>query len=82
MMSPQLQQIKVYTLHSSDERVHVTVYAGCPAYLYVTSDGLTEGEVDAALMDMAAQLPAPCCVIMHPLFILEEMIGKESCHRS
>lgn len=70
-MSPQTQQARAYTLHSSDERVHVTVYTGRPAYLYVTSDGLSEGEVDAALMEMARQLPAPCCVVLLPTFILD-----------
>ena len=67
-MSPRRQQARAYALHSSDERVHVTVHVGRPTYVYVTHDGLTEGEVDATLMDMAAQIPAPCCVIVLPTF--------------
>jgi hypothetical protein len=55
-----------YTLHSPDGRLTVTVYRGRPTYLYVTHDGLTEGEVDAALLALAEQLPAPCWVIVLP----------------
>jgi len=55
-----------YPLSSFDGRVHVTVYPGRPAYLYVTHDGVSEGEIDAVLLDLAAQIPAPSCVVMVP----------------
>jgi hypothetical protein len=55
-----------YTLHSPDGRLTVAVYRGRPTYLYVTHDGLTEDEVDAALLALAEYLPAPCCVIVLP----------------
>ncbi len=55
-----------HTLHSVDGRMTVTVYPGCPAYILVMHDGLTEGAVDAALMDMAEHLPAPCYMITLP----------------
>ena len=62
------QQAVNYTLHSGDGRVQVTVHPGCPAYVYVTHDGLTEGEIDAALLGLVAQIPAPCWVITLPTF--------------
>lgn len=55
-----------YILHSSDSRVIVTVYPGCPASLYVTHDNLTEEEVDAALLVMIDHIPSPCCVFVLP----------------
>ena len=55
-----------YLLPSPDGRVHVTVYPGRPAYLYVTHDDVSEGEMDAVLLELAAQIPAPCCVVMIP----------------
>jgi len=57
---------KPYVLHSSDSRIIVTVYPGCPAYIYVTHDNLTDGEVDAALLAMTEQIPAPCCLVVLP----------------
>jgi hypothetical protein len=58
-----------YPLSSFDSRVYVTVYPGRPAYLYVMQDGVSEGEIDAVLLDLAAQIPAPCCVVMVPAII-------------
>jgi hypothetical protein len=55
-----------YRLCSSDSRVIATVYPGCPAYIYVTHDNLTDGEVDAALLTMTEQIPAPCCLVILP----------------
>ena len=46
----------------------MTLHSGRPTYVYVTHDGLTEGEVDAALMEMAAQIPSPCLVIVFSTF--------------
>lgn len=53
-------------LCSPDTRIRVTVYPGCPAYIYVTHDNLTEGEVEAALLAMTEQIPAPCCLVILP----------------
>ena len=55
-----------YLLSSADGRVHVTVYPGRPAYLCVTHAEVNEGEIDAVLLDLAAQIPEPCCVVMVP----------------
>ena len=55
-----------YTLSAADGRMQVTVLPGPPAYVYVTHDGLTEGDVDAALMELTWHIPAPCCVIVLP----------------
>ena len=35
-----------YLLSSADGRVHVTVYPGRPAYLWVTHDEVSEGAID------------------------------------
>ena len=67
-MSYDEQQAMSYTLHSGDGRVHATVHRGSPAYVYIIHDGLTEGEIDAALLELAAQMPAPCWVIVLPTF--------------
>ena len=66
MMFPSQQQTMAYTLRSADLRLQVTVYPDRPAYVYVTHEGLTEGEVDAALLELATQIPAPCCVVVLP----------------
>lgn len=58
-----------YTLCTADERVTVTVYPGPPAYVYVTHDGVSEGEVDALLLELAWSIPSPCCVVMLPQWI-------------
>ena len=55
-----------YLLSSPDGRVHVAVYPGHPAYLCVTHCDVSEGEIDAVLLDLAAQIPEPCCVVMAP----------------
>jgi hypothetical protein len=55
-----------YTLTTKDERLAVTVYPGPPAYVYVTQDGLTEGEVDAGLLELSWSIPSPCCVVLLP----------------
>jgi len=55
-----------YPLSSTDGRVHVTVYPGRPAYLCVTHAEVSEGEFDAILLELAMQIPAPCCVVMVP----------------
>ena len=55
-----------YLLSSADGRVHVTVYPGRPAYLWVTHAEVSEGEFDAVLLELAMQVPAPCCVVMVP----------------
>ena len=46
--------------------MRVTVYPGSPTYVYVTHDGLTEGDVDAALLELTWHIPAPCCVVVLP----------------
>jgi hypothetical protein len=55
-----------YLLPSPDGRVHVAVYPGHPAYLCVTLGDVSEGEIDAVLLDLAAQIPMPCYVVMVP----------------
>lgn len=55
-----------YSLRSLDGRVVATVRPGRPTYVYVTHDNISEGEIDAALMDMAVHIPAPSCVIVVP----------------
>lgn len=62
-----------YPLPSSDGRVHVTVYPGRPAYLYVEYDSVDEGEIDAVLLDLAAQIPTPCCVVMVPAIMRKQL---------
>ncbi len=57
----QLLRTAPYTLYTADGRVTVTVHPGLPAYAYVTHDGLTEGEVDATLLELSWHIPAPCC---------------------
>ena len=42
-----------YLLSSADGRVHVTVYPGRPAYLWVTHAEVSEGEFDAVLLELA-----------------------------
>ena len=39
---------------------------GPPAYVYVTHEGLAEGDIDAALAELSWHIPAPCCVIVLP----------------
>lgn len=51
---------------TQDQRAVVTVYPGPPAYVYVTHDGLTEGEIDAVLLELSWRIPSPCCVIVLP----------------
>jgi hypothetical protein len=46
VMSPYENFATPYPLSSSDGRVHITVYPGCPAYLCVTHDEVSEGEID------------------------------------
>ncbi len=53
-------------LYSADRRVSVTIHAGLPAQVDVVHDGLTEAEVEAVLMDMAAEIPSPCMLITLP----------------
>jgi len=55
-----------YTLSAADGRMKVTVLPGPPAYVYVTHDGLTEGDIDVALLDLTWHIPAPCYVIVMP----------------
>jgi hypothetical protein len=55
-----------YTLSTADGRVAVTVHPGPPTYAYVTHDGLTESAVDAALLELAGAIPAPCWVVVLP----------------
>ena len=55
-----------YTLTTKDERAMVTVYPGPPAYVYVTQNGLTEGEVDAVLLELSCCIPSPCCIVILP----------------
>ena len=45
-MSPYENFATPYPLSSFDGRVHITVYPGCPAYLCVTHDEVSEGEID------------------------------------
>ena len=68
-MSPCENFATPYLLSSCDDRVHVAVYPGRPTYLYVTYDEVSEGEIDAVLLDLAAQIPAPCCVVMVPTIL-------------
>ncbi len=69
MMFPSQQQTMEYTLRSADMRIQVMVYPESPAYVDVTQEGLTEGEVDAALGELATQIPAPCCVVVLPAYV-------------
>ena len=55
-----------YTLSAAHGRVRVTVCPGPPAYVYVTHDGVTEGDIDSALLELTWYIPAPCCVIVLP----------------
>ena len=41
---------------------------GPPAYVYVTHEGLTEGDIDVALLELTWHIPAPCCVIVLPQY--------------
>lgn len=61
-----LRNATPYTLTTKDNRAAVTVYPGPPAYVYVTQDGLTEGEVDAILLELSWCIPSPCCVVILP----------------
>jgi hypothetical protein len=70
-----------YPLSSFDGRVHVTVYPGPPAYLYVTQDRVSEGEIDAVLLDLAAQIPAPCCVVMVPAILQKRISSQRKEHQ-
>ena len=56
-----------YILTAKDERAMVTMYPGLPTYVYVTQNGLTEGEVDAVLLELSWGIPSPCCVVLLPL---------------
>lgn len=55
-----------YTLTTKDNRAMVTVYPGPPTYVHVAHDGLTEGEIDAVLLEFSWCIPSPCCVVMLP----------------
>jgi hypothetical protein len=55
-----------YTLSAADGHMRVTVFPGPPAYIYVTHDGLPEGDIDVALLELAWHIPDPCCVIVLP----------------
>ena len=55
-----------YTFSAAAGRMRVTVFPGPPAYIYVTHDGLTEGDIDVALLELTWHIPAPCCVIVLP----------------
>jgi hypothetical protein len=55
-----------YTLSAADGRMQVTVFPGPPAYVYVTHDGLTEDDIDVALLELTWSIPTPCCVIVLP----------------
>jgi hypothetical protein len=54
------------TFTTKDHRAVVKVYPGPPAYVYVTHDGLGEGEIDAMLAELAGRIPSPCCIIVLP----------------
>jgi hypothetical protein len=75
-MSHHASSISPYPLASFDSRVHVTVHPGRPAYLYVTYDGVSEGEIDAVLLDLAAQIPAPSCVVMIPALMQQHLSAQ------
>jgi len=70
-MSSSQQQAMACTLRSTDVRIQVTVYPGRPAYVYATHEGMTEGEIDAALSALTQQIPAPCCVVVLPACVAE-----------
>ena len=55
-----------YTVCSNDGRVTATVYPGRPPYVLVRYQGASEGEVEAALHDLARSLPPLCCIITVP----------------
>ena len=61
-----------YTFSAAAGRMRVTVFPGPPAYIYVTHDGLTEGDIDVALLELTWHIPAPCCVI-----VLPQLEGRE-----
>ena len=55
-----------HTFSAADGRMRVTVLPGPPTYVYITHDGLTEGDIDVALLELTWHIPAPCCVIVLP----------------
>ncbi|NOT57647.1 MAG: hypothetical protein HOP18_23830 [Deltaproteobacteria bacterium] len=54
------------TIQSVDGRVTVTIHPGLPSYVYVAHDSLAEEEVEAVLMNMSAEIPCPCSLIILP----------------
>jgi len=52
------------TICSRDGRVTATVYGGCPAYVLVRYENVTEGAIETALLDMPADLPPLCCLVV------------------
>ena len=58
--------IQPYTFSAAEGRMQVTVFPGPPAYVYVTHAGLTDGDVDVALLELTWHIPAPGCVIVLP----------------
>jgi hypothetical protein len=54
------------TLYAADRRVSITIHPGLPARVEVMHDGLTEAEVEAMLMETAAEIPTPCVLIVLP----------------
>ena len=55
-----------YVLSPADDRLTVVVFPGSPTYVYVTHAGVTEEEIDAALLELTWDIPSPCCVIVQP----------------
>jgi hypothetical protein len=60
------QNAPTSTFMTKDHRAVVNVYPGPPAYVYVAHDGLTEGEIDAILLELSERIPSPCCIIALP----------------
>ena len=47
------------TPYAAEQRVSVTIHSGPRARVKVVHEGLTEVEVEAVLMDLAAEIPSP-----------------------
>ena len=56
-----------------DGRMHGTGYPSRPVYLYVTHDGVNEGEFEAVLLDLAARIPTPSYVVMASAIIQKNL---------
>jgi hypothetical protein len=58
--------IALRTPYAAEHRVSVTIHPGLRARVEVVHERLTEGEVEAVLMDLAAEIPSPYILIVLP----------------